>query len=90
MSFVRHPEILLLQLGLCGLFALIVESAMFDWSGVYFKEQLNVPDTLQIGFLIFMVMMACGRFLANWAYGKLGKQRVLQVAESFIFAGFFI
>jgi MFS family permease len=90
MSFVRHPEILLLQLGLCGLFALIVESAMFDWSGVYFKEQLNVPDTLQIGFLIFMVMMACGRFLANWAYGKLGKQRVLQVAGSFIFAGFFI
>ena len=37
-----------------------------------------------------MVMMTVGRFLANWAYGRLGKQRVLQLAGAFIFVGFFV
>lgn len=90
LSFIRKPELLLIQLGMVGLFALVVESAMFDWSGVYFESVLQVPKSLQIGFLVFMVMMTAGRFLTNYAYRLLGKQRVLQVAGAFIFAGFFI
>lgn len=86
----KEPEMLLLQLGLMGLFALVVESAMFDWSGIYFESVLRVPKALQIGFLVFMVMMTVGRFLTNYAYRLLGKRRVIQVAGSFIFAGFFI
>lgn len=89
-DFIRKPEGLLIQLGIVGLFALVVESAMFDWSGIYFESVLNVPKSLQIGFLVFMVMMATGRFLTNWAYQVMGKKRVLQVAGFFIFAGFFI
>lgn len=89
-SFIRKPEKLLIQLGVVGLCALIVESAMFDWSGVYFESVLQVPKSLQIGFLVFMVMMTAGRFLTNHAYRRLGKQRVLQVAGGFIFLGFFI
>ena len=89
-DFIRKPEGLLIQLGIVGLFALVVESAMFDWSGIYFESVLNVPKSLQIGFLVFMVMMTVGRFLTNWAYGRLGKQKVLQIAGFFIFAGFFI
>jgi len=34
LSFIRKPEMLLIQLGIVGLFALVVESAMFDWSGL--------------------------------------------------------
>ena len=86
----RKPEILLLQLGLVGLFALIVESAMFDWSAVYFESVVNVPKSLQIGFLVFMVMMAAGRFLTNYAYQLWGKKKVLQLAGSLICIGFFI
>lgn len=89
LSFIRKPEILLIQLGIVGLFALVVESAMFDWSGVYFESVLKAPKSLQIGFLVFMVMMTVGRFLTNYAYSLLGKQRVLQLAGLFIFAGFF-
>ena len=85
----RKPEILLLQLGLVGLFALIVESAMFDWSAVYFESVVNVPKSLQIGFLVFMVMMAAGRFLTNYAYQLWGKKKVLQLAGSLICIGFF-
>ena len=90
LSFIRKPEFLLIQLGVVGLFALIVESAMFDWSGIYFESVLQAPKSLQIGFLVFMVMMTVGRFLTNSAYSVLGKQRVLQLAGLFIFAGFFI
>ncbi len=84
------PEKLLLQLGLVGLFALIVESAMFDWSGIYFESVINVPKSLQIGFLVFMVMMTVGRFLTNYAYSIFGKKRVLLIAGSLIFIGFMI
>ncbi|MDR1454921.1 MAG: MFS transporter [Tannerella sp.] len=90
LSFVRKPERLLLELGLVSLFALIVESAMFDWSGVYFKSVIHAPDSLQVGFLTFMVMMTAGRFLTGWAYGKLGKQKVLQLGGFLIFCGFLI
>ncbi len=89
-KYILKPELLLIKLGLVGLFALVVESAMFDWSGVYFESVLQVPKSLQIGFLVFMVMVTTGRFLANYAYGLLGKQRVLQLSGAFIFIGFFI
>ena len=89
LSFIRKPEMLLIQLGIVGLFALVVESAMFDWSGIYFESVLQVPKSMQIGFLVFMVMMTVGRFLANYAYNILGKQKVLQLAGAFIFIGFF-
>jgi MFS family permease len=84
----RMPEKLLLQLGIVGLFALIVESAMFDWSGIYFESVLNVPKSLQIGFLVFMVMMTAGRFLTNYAYRFWGKKNVLRIAGTLIFTGF--
>ncbi|MDR0431655.1 MAG: MFS transporter [Tannerellaceae bacterium] len=84
----RMPEKLLLQLGLVGLFALIVESAMFDWSGIYFGSVIQAPKSLQIGFLVFMVMMTMGRFLTNYAYNAFGKKNVLLIAGSLIFVGF--
>lgn len=88
--YLKKPESLLIQLGIVGLFALVIESAMFDWSGVYFESVLRVPKSLQIGFLVFMIMMTVGRFLTNYAYGLLGKRKVLQLAGTFIFIGFFI
>ena len=88
-QYIKKPEMLLIKLGLVGLFALVVESAMFDWSGVYFESVLQVPKSLQIGFLVFMVMMTVGRFLANYAYRIWGKQRVLQLSGAFIFIGLF-
>lgn len=89
-KYIRKPEMLLIKLGVVGLFALVVESAMFDWSGIYFESVLQVPKSLQIGFLVFMVMMTVGRFLANYAYRICGKQRVLQLSGAFIFVGFFV
>ncbi len=89
-QYIRRPEMLLVKLGLAGLFALVVESAMFDWSGIYFESVLEVPKSLQIGFLVFMVMMTVGRFVAGYAYRLWGKQRVLQISGGLIFVGFFV
>ena len=79
---------LLLQLGLVGLFALIVESAMFDWSAVYFESVVHVPKSLQIGFLVFMIMMATGRFLTNYAYHFGERRKSCNWRALFICIGF--
>ena len=86
----KMPELILIQLGIIGLCALIVESAMFDWGGVYFESIVKAPKSLQIGFLVFMIMMTTGRFLTNKAYQLFGKQRTIQIAGALIFVGMFI
>lgn len=86
----KMPELILIQLGIIGLCALVVESAMFDWGGVYFESIVKAPKSLQIGFLVFMIMMTTGRFLTNKAYQLFGKQRTIQIAGALIFIGMFI
>ncbi len=71
----RIPEILLIQLGVIWLLALIVENTMFEWSDVYFQSVIKAPESLQIGFLVFMVMMFIGRILTNYAYRIWQKKR---------------
>ncbi|MBB4036918.1 MFS family permease [Dysgonomonas hofstadii] len=86
----RMPEMLLIQLGLIWLLALVVENTMFEWSDVYFQSVIKAPESLQVGFLVFMVMMFTGRMLTNLAYRMWQKKTVLQIAGSLIFAGFVI
>jgi MFS family permease len=86
----RMPEMLLIQLGLVWLLALIVENTMFEWSDVYFQSVIKAPESLQVGFLVFMVMMFSGRMLTNIAYNIWGKKAVLQIAGGLIFVGFVI
>jgi len=82
------PETLLIQLGLVWLLALIVENTMFEWSDVYFQSVIKAPESLQVGFLVFMVMMFTGRMLTNYAYRIWQKKTVLQIAGALIFIGF--
>ncbi|MEN9918173.1 MAG: hypothetical protein RL662_609 [Bacteroidota bacterium] len=89
-SALRMPELVLIQLGLVGLFALVVESAMFDWGGVYFESIVKAPKSLQIGFLVFMVMMTVGRFITSWAYSMFGKKRTIQISGCLILVGMFL
>lgn len=84
----RLPETILIQLGVIWLIALIIENTIFDWSDIYFQSVIKAPKTLQIGFLICMVMISVGRFLANKAYRIWSKTTVLKLAGSFLFIGF--
>lgn len=85
------PEGVLLQLGIIGFCSMAAEGAMFDWSGVYFKDIVNAPSSLVVlGYASFMIMMAVGRFLGDSVILKLGRRRTVQISGLVIGAGMFI
>jgi MFS family permease len=66
------------------------EGAMFDWSGVYFKDVVKAPSSLVIlGYTSFMIMMATGRFVADRVITKIGRKRLLQICGVMISTGLF-
>lgn len=75
------PDSLLIQLGIVGFFSMATEGAMFDWSGVYFQEIVQAPTKFVIlGYTAFMIMMATGRFVGDYAITKLGTRKVLIIS----------
>ncbi|WP_400262138.1 MFS transporter [Sphingobacterium sp. SG20118] len=90
-SFFSKPESSLVQLGIIGFFSMATEGAMFDWSGVYFKEIVHAPEHLIIvGYASFMVMMALGRFIGDAVIVRLGRKRTLQISGILMFLGMMI
>lgn len=86
--FFIKPEGVLLQLGIIAFCAMATEGAMFDWSGVYFREIVLAPHSLVVlGYASFMVMMATGRFLGDYVITKIGRKRTMQLSGLIIFSG---
>lgn len=89
-KFFSRPDPMLMQLGIIGFFSMASEGAMFDWSGVYFKDVVKAPASLVIlGYTSFMIMMATGRFLADRVIAKIGRKKLLQVCGIMVSAGLF-
>lgn len=89
--FFSKPDGILLQLGIIGFCSMASEGAMFDWSGVYFKDVVKAPHSLVIlGYTSFMIMMATGRFLADYIITKIGRKKLLQICGVMISTGLFI
>ncbi len=85
-----RPDSALLQLGLIAFCSMASEGAMFDWSGIYFRDVVKTPASLAIlGYTSFMVMMAAGRFLADGLVLRFGRKDVLQASGILISTGFF-
>lgn len=85
------PEGALLQLGIIGFCSMATEGAMFDWSGVYFKEIVKAPTSLVIlGYASFMIMMATGRFVGDKIIEKLGRKKTIQISGLIISSGMFL
>lgn len=85
------PEGVLLQLGIIGFCSMATEGAMFDWSGVYFKEIVKAPASLVIlGYASFMVMMALGRFVGDGIIARLGRKHTIMFSGIVISTGMFI
>jgi MFS family permease len=88
--FFSRPDKILLQLGIIGFCSMASEGAMFDWSGVYFKDVVKAPQSLVIlGYTSFMIMMATGRFVADYMTAKIGRKKLLQVCGVMISTGLF-
>ena len=89
--FFSKPDSTLLQLGVIGFCSMASEGAMFDWSGVYFKDVVQAPSSLVIlGYTSFMIMMSAGRFIADGLVLRFGRKRLLQVSGIMISSGLFI
>jgi MFS family permease len=89
--FFSKPDSTLLQLGVIGFCSMASEGAMFDWSGVYFKDVVKAPSSLVIlGYTSFMIMMASGRFVADRLAARFGRKRLLQVSGVLISSGLFL
>ena len=58
------PDRQILLLGIIILFAAVCEGGMFDWSGVYFRDVIQV-EIFTVGYLIFMACMALTRFVSD-------------------------
>ncbi|MCA5004000.1 MFS transporter [Sphingobacterium sp. WQ 366] len=87
-SMFTKPESTLVQLGIIGFFSMATEGAMFDWSGVYFKDIVGAPENLIIvGYASFMVMMAIGRFVGDYIISRIGRKRTLQISGILMFLG---
>jgi len=87
-SFFTKPDGVLIQLGIIGFCSMATEGAMFDWSGIYFKDIVRAPSSLVVvGYASFMIMMAAGRFLGDWAIRRIGRRTLLQASGCFIFVG---
>ncbi len=89
-KFFSMPDYILLQLGIICFCSMASEGAMFDWSGVYFKDIVKAPHSLIIlGYTSFMIMMASGRFLADRITARIGRQKLLEISGIMISAGLF-
>ena len=90
-KFFNKPDRALVQLGIIGFCSMASEGAMFDWSGVFFKDVVKAPQSLVIlGYTSFMIMMASGRFLADYVTSKIGRKKLLQISGLVITTGYYL
>jgi MFS family permease len=89
--FFSKPDGVLVQLGIIGFCSMASEGAMFDWSGVYFKQVVHAPESLTIlGYVSFMVMMAAGRFAGDKLIARHGRKKMLRASGILISTGLFL
>ncbi len=89
-KFFSKPDHDLFQLGIIAFCSMASEGIMFDWSGIYFKDIVQAPPSLVIlGYTSFMIMMATGRFLADYLISKIGRKLLMQICGVLISSGLF-
>lgn len=81
-----RPDKSLFFLGLLILMASFCEGGMFDWSGVYFKDIVQV-DLYTIGYFTFMLCMTISRLMLDKVVSKLNKQKIYIISSLMICGG---
>lgn len=78
----------LLPLGLIGIFVLIGEGAMADWSAVYLQHHLGASEALAaVSYAAFSITMAIGRFTGDGLINRFGNETVVRASGLIAAAG---
>jgi MFS family permease len=80
------PDPYIVYLGLLVFLAAICEGGMFDWSGIYFKEVVDV-EIFTLGYLTFMVFMAISRFGSDRVIEIIGMPNTYVLSSILIVSG---
>lgn len=84
----QKPDRYLMTLGMIAFCGLLCEGCMFDWSGVYFKQVIEVEEGLVVvGYMAFMGMMAFGRLVSDRFTNRFGSNTIIQISGGLIFLG---
>jgi MFS family permease len=83
---IGKPDPYIVYLGVLVFLAAICEGGMFDWSGVYFREVVNV-ELFTLGYLLFMIFMAISRFASDALMETFGMPRLYIASALLIFIG---
>lgn len=82
------PDSALLKLGLIAFCCMVCEGTMFDWSGIYFAKEVQVPKSLTtLGYVAFMTTMAGGRFAGDRMSVKIGRKNMIRMSGLLIAGG---
>lgn len=82
------PRTPLFGLGLLTFCALLAEGAVGDWSAVYLRESLGtMASTAAMGFAVFSLSMALGRFAGDRLARRMGPVRLLRLSASLATGG---
>jgi MFS family permease len=82
------PPRALLPMGVVALFALICEGAIGDWGAIYLREGLGAPAGIgAIGYSVFALMMAGGRFAGDWLTTRFGSGHVVRTGGALVVGG---
>ena len=77
------PSAALLGLGLLTFCALLAEGAVGDWSAVYLRDSLGTTaSTAAMGFAVFSLAMALGRFAGDRLARRMGPVRLLRLSAT--------
>jgi predicted MFS family arabinose efflux permease len=90
-TFTIVPKPTVLLIGALCFISFLAEGAVLDWSAVFLREVRMVDVSLAgIGYGIFSVAMAAGRFTGDRITHGLGSRRMLRIGGVIAAAGFLI
>lgn len=86
--WIALPRGSLLLLGLIAFAGAICEGAVSDWSAVYLRDAIRVPQSqATLGFGVFSVAMVCTRLCADAVVTRIGPRRVTLYSAVSILVG---
>ena len=82
------PDRSLAKFGLISFASMACEGAMFDWSGIYFREAVHASrNVATLGFVVYMIAVTLGRLTGDRLANRFGIRTMLTYSGALIGAG---